>query len=141
MKPLHAGSNYKWLLPFFRKMEKTGRNTFEAGLGGSCLIFEDQHWSFGEYGQVYRIRYLHDTEKYYEIAVNDEKKTATPLRYIDRNAVSLNNTVRDLTEVSCFWFGWSNPCPRPENVRKVDTMLWEWIDYLEHRQFYSAKYA
>ena len=141
MKPLHAGSNYKWLLPFFRKMEKTGQNTFRAGLGGSRLIFENCHRSFSGYGYVYRIRYINQPDKYFEIAVNDENKTVTPLRYIDRNAVSLDNRVADLTEVNCFWFSWSKPCPRPENMRKVDSMLWEWIDHLDHREFYIAKYA
>ena len=141
MKPQHAGSNYKWLLPFFRKMRETGQTTFKAGLGESRLVFEDQNYTFQEYGQVFRIRYESSKDKYFEIAINDESKTVTPLRYIDRNAVSLNNKVPDLTEVNCFWFSWSNPCPRPENLRKVDTLLWEWIDYLEHRQYYIAKYA
>lgn len=141
MKPQHAGSNYKWLLPFFKKMEQTGRNIFKAGLGGSRLIFEDQNYSFNEYGHVWKIGYLGQPDKYYEVAVNDENKTVTPLRFIDRNAVSLDNSVRDLTELNCFWFSWSKPCPRPENLRKADTLLWEWIYKLEHREYYIAKYA
>ena len=140
MKPQHAGSNYKWLLPFFRKVKQTGQTTFKAGLYGSRLIFEDQNYSFNEYGHVWKIGYLGQPDKYYEIAVSDEKKTVTPLRYIDRNAISLDNSVRDQTEVNCFWF-WSNPCPRPENLRKIDTLLWKWIDKLENLEFYNAKYA
>ena len=141
MKPQHAGSNYKWLFPFFKKMEQTGRNIFKAGLGGSRLIFEDQNYSFNEYGHVWKIGYLGQPAKYYEVAVNAANKTVTPLRSIDRNAVSLNNKVRDLTEINCFWFSWKNPVPRPEDMRKADTLLWEWIYKLEHREYYIAKYA
>ena len=141
MKPQHAGSNYKWLFPFFKKMKLTGQTVFKAGLGGSRLIFEDQNYSFNEYGHVWKIGYLGQPDKYYEVAVNDENKTVTPLRYIDRNAVSLNNKVRDLTEICCFWFSWKNPVPRPEDMRKADTLLWEWIYKLEHREYYIAKYA
>ena len=141
MKPQHAGSNYKWLAPFFRKMEQTGRNIFKAGLYGSRLIIQDQGRSFGSYGRVYHIRYLSTPDKYFEIAISDEKKTVTPLRYIDRNAVSLTNSVADLTEITCFWFEWSNPVPKPENVRKVDSLLWEWIDRLQNRERYNVKYA
>lgn len=141
MKPQHAGTNYKWLFPFFKKMELTGQTVFKAGLGGSRLIFEDQNYSFNEYGHVWKIGYLGQPDKYYEVAVNDENKTVTPLRYIDRNAVSLNNKVRDLTEINCFWFSWKNPVPRPEDMRKADTLLWQWIYKLEHREYYIAKYA
>ena len=140
MKPQHAGSNYKWLLPFIRKV-KTGKRTFKAGLGLSRLFIEDQGYSFGEYGQVYRIRYENSPDKYFEIAVNDDSKTVTPMRYIDRNTVSMDNSIPALTEVNCFWFSWSKPCPRADNLRRVDTLLWEWITYLSNRQYYNAKYA
>ena len=141
MKPQHAGSNYKWLRPFFRKMEKTGQITFKAGLGGSRLIFEDQKYSMTEYGHVWRIRYQNRPDKYFEIAVSDETRTATPLRYIDRNAVSLVNKVPDLTEINCFWFSWSSPTPKADSMRMADTLLWEWLYHLVHREFYIAKYA
>lgn len=141
MKPQHAGSNYKWLAPFFRKMEQTGQITFKAGLHGSRLVFEDQKKTFGQYGRVFRIRYTTTPGKYFEIAISDETRTVTPLRYIDRDAVSLDNSIASLTEVNCFWFSWSNPCPRPENVRMVDTLLWQWIDKLQHREYYNVKYA
>lgn len=141
MRPQHAGSNYKWLLPFFRKMERTGQTTFKAGLGGSHLVFEDRHHDMNDYGHVWRIRYQNRPDKYFEIAISDETRTATPLRYIDRNAVSLVNKVPDLTEINCFWFSWKNPIPRPDNMRKVDTLLYEWIDKLTHREYYNAKYA
>ena len=141
MKPQHAGSNYKWLFPFFRKMERTGQTTFKAGLGLSRLIFEDQGYSMNEYGHAWRIRYENNPDKYFEIAISDETRTATPLRYIDRNAVSLVNKVPDLTEINCFWFSWKNPVPRPDDMRKVDTLLYEWIDKLTHREYYNAKYA
>ena len=141
MKPLHAGTNYKFLLPFIQKMEQTGRNVFKAGLGLSRLIIEDQGRTFREYGHVYRIGYDNQPDKYYEVAVNDEQKTVIPLRYVDRNAVSLDNSVSDLTGVSCFWFSWENPIPRTDNLRKVDVLLWQWLDRLCHREYYNAKYA
>lgn len=141
MKPLHAGSNYKWLLPFFRKMEKTGQTSFKAGLGGSHLVFEDQHCEMDGYGHVWRLRYEKTPDRYFDVAISHESRTATPVRYIDRNAVSLVNSIADATEIQCFWFSWKEPCPRPENMRKVDTLLWEWIDRLQHREYYNAKYA
>jgi len=141
MKPQHAGSNYKWLLPFFKKMEKTGQITFKAGLGGSRLIFEDRHHDMNDYGHVWRIRYENKPDRYFDVAISHETRTATPLRYIDKNAVSLVNSVPDLTEINCFWFSWQNPCPRPENMRKVDDLLWRWIDRLQRKEYYNAKYA
>ena len=141
MKPQHAGTNYKTLLPFFRKMKKTGQNIFDAHLGGSSIIIDDLHYSFNKYGAVYRIGYTKDDARYFEIAIDDINKTATPLRYIDRNAVSLDNSVPDLTEVNCFWFSWKEPCARPDNMRRVDTLLWEWLDYLIYREFYGVKYC
>ena len=141
MKPQHAGSNYSFLLPFIRKAERTGRNVFKAGLGHSRLLLSDRGETFGDYGNVFRIGYADSPNKYYEVAVNDEKKTAIPLRYVDPDAVSLDNSVAPLREINCFWFSWKNPCPKPEAMRKVDTMLWKWIDYLTHREYYNAKYA
>lgn len=141
MKPLHAGSNYKFLYPFIKKMGQTGRNEFKAGLGMSRLIIEDQGRTFREYGHVYRIGYANKPDQYYEVAVNDEQKTVIPLRYVDHTAVSLDNTVLSLTEVACFWFSWRNPCAKPEAVRMVDNMLWRWINHLTQREYYNVKYA
>lgn len=141
MKPLHAGSNYKTLHPFFQKMERTGQNTFKAGLGGSHIVFENLDYSFLNYGRVFRIRYLSNPDWYFEVAINDEQKTMTPLRFVDRNAVSLDNSVASMKEISCFWFSWQNPIPKEANMRKVDTLLWEWLDKLIHREYYNAKYA
>ena len=140
MKPLHAGSNYKTLSPFFRKMRVKGQNIFKAGLGGSRLIFEDQNYWFGDYGHVYRLRYLNDDGYYFDVAVDDSKRTVTPVYYSDRNAVSLDNMVPDLTEISCFW-NFTIICPKPDNLRKADTLLYEWLDKLIHREYYNAKYA
>ena len=140
MKPHHAGTNYKSLIPFIRKVRE-GQNVFRAGLGLTRLIIDDQGATFQSYGHVFRIGYANQPDKYYEIAVNDEQKTVTPLRYVDRAAVSMDNTRPDLKEVSCFWFTWNNPGLKPEAMRMVDTMLWEWLDYLIHRQYYKAKYA
>ena len=66
----------------------------------SRLIIEDQGRTFKEYGHVYRIRYANKPDQYYEIAVNDEQKTAMPMRYVDHNAISLDNTAAPLKEVS-----------------------------------------
>ena len=141
MKPLHAGSNYKFLMPFIEKMKETGRNTFKAGLGRSRLMIEDMHYNFQTYGKVYRVRYADDQDKFYLIAVNDRTKTATPMRYVDEHAVSLDNSKPDLREVNCFWFSWSIPCPKAESMKLVDSMLWDWINYLTHREYYNVKYA
>ena len=141
MKPQHAGSNYRTLLPFFQKMKRTGQTTFKAGLGGSRLIFRDQEYSIGVYGHAWRIGYLGDSGRYFDIAISDEKRTATPVRFIDRDAVSLVNKVADLTELQCFW-DWDNMvCPKPENMKKADSLLWEWLDKLMNREYYNAKYA
>lgn len=141
MKPQHSGSNYKTLRPFFQKMEQTGRNIFKAGLGGSRIIIEDMNETFRDYGHVFRLRYLNEDDRYYEIAMNDDNQTVTPLRYIDENAISMDNTVPDLKEVNCFWFSWKDPCPKPEMLRKVDAMLWGWLDYLVNDLCYNVKYA
>lgn len=141
MKPLHAGSNYKFLCPFIKKMAQTGRNVFKAGLGMSRLIISDQGRTFREYGQVYRIGYADRADQYFEIAVSDEQKTVMPMRYVDLNAVSLDNSVAPMRELSCFWFSWENPCPKQASIRVVDTMLWEWTKYLSGREYYNAKYA
>ena len=140
MKPQHAGSNYKTLLPFLRKMRVKGQNIFKAGLGGSRLIFEDQGYNFHDYGHVYRLRYLKNEDYYFEVAIDDSHRTVTPIYYYDRNAISWDNAVPDLTEISCFW-DWGTLCPRENNMRKADTLLWQWLDRLIHVEFYNAKYA
>ena len=141
MKPLHAGTNYKTLLPFFKKMRQTGQTIFKAGLGGSRLIFEDQGYTFGDYGHVYRIRYAESGSFYFDIAMNDETRTVTPLRYCNRNAVSLVNKIADLTEIQCFWDWDDMTIPKPDNLRKADQLLWEWLDKLVHREYYNARWA